>query len=328
MCLVLYQDIFICFPMTFLNCSRHYHTLQKLEKSLEAGNYYEAQQRIKTLHARYLAAKNYAASLDLLHSGATMQLKHDQVTCGVELGILFVETLGKAGRKYDAAALEQIKVLGSSFPRMHVSSTDRRKLIKSSESYLNAKSRAEGFNSFMRAAIRWCIETGGPTRGPKELHDMLSEYMWTQCPDLDLNKAAPHFVRSGHPERYAQAVIEYMIECDPEEVDLVLARSVLLYLTFGNLRDANFLVTEVKAALGDDKYPSSPLMQFIKYLLLTLERDALPLLHTLRENYKDHLQRDPLLVEYVDNIAERFYGEQRKTGLQRVFGDFIKMFSE
>ncbi|MCO5582875.1 hypothetical protein L7F22_036776 [Adiantum nelumboides] len=115
-------------------------------------------------------------------------------------------------------------------------------------------------------------------------------------------------------------------QCDREEVDLILARSIFLYLTLGNLKDANCLVDEVRKRLGERNFPNTPLMQFIKYLLLTLERDALPLLHSLRESYKDHLARDSTLIEYLDAITEKFYGVQQKNGLQRMLGDFMKMF--
>lgn len=302
-------------------------TLQKLEKCVEAGNYYEAQQMYKTVYARYVAAKKYAAALELLQSGASVQLRHGQVTCGVELGVLLVETLGKAGMKYDMLALERIKSIVNSFPREDLEACDRRKLAKTSEAYLAAKTRVDGFCTFMKAAIRWCIETGGPSRGPSELHDILAEYIWTQYPELELNRASVYFVRSGHPEKYARALIACMNECDPEEGDFLLARSVLLYLTLGNLRDANRLMNEVKKGLGEKSYPNTPLVQFIKYLLLTLERDALPMLHSLRESYKDHLERDSTLTEYLDAVAEKFYGVQHKNGLQRMFGDFVKMFA-
>lgn len=303
-------------------------TLQKLEKSVEAGNYYEAQQMYKTVHARYVAAKSYAPAIDLLQSGASVQLRHGQVTCGVELGILLVETFGKAGMKYDTVALERIKSVVSSFPRTDMSARERKNLAKTSEAYLAAKARVEGFYAFMRAAIRWCIEAGGPSRGPPELHDIMAEYLWTQSPELDLNKASSHYVRTGHPEKHAKALIECMNECDREEMDLILARNVLLYLTLGNLRDANRLVNVVRKELGEKNYPDTPLVQFIKYLLLTLERDAMPLLHSLRESYKDQIGRDSTLVEYLDTIAEKFYGVQHKNGLQRMLGDFMKMFAE
>lgn len=294
---------------------------------MEAGNYYEAQQMYKSVYARYVAAKKYAAALELLQSGASVQLRHGQVTCGVELGVLLVETLGKANVKYGMPALDQIKSIAGSFPRENLEANDRRQLPKTSEAYLAAKTRVDGFSTFMKAAIRWCIETGRLRRGPPELHCILAEYIWTQYPEIELNRASIHFVRSGHPEKYARALISCMNECEPEEGDVTFARSVLLYLTLGNLRDANFLVSEVKNRLGEQSYPTTPLMQFTKYLLITLERDALPVLHSLRESYIHYLERDATLSEYLDMIAEKFYGVQQKNGLQRMFGDFVKLMA-
>ncbi|MCO5613300.1 hypothetical protein L7F22_067576 [Adiantum nelumboides] len=256
----------------------------------------------------YVAAKNFGAAVDLLQSGASVQLRHGQVTCGVELGILLVESLGKARMKYDTTVVERIKYVVVSFPRTEMSASDRKNMAKTSEAYLAAKTRVEGFYTFMKAAIRWCIQAGGPRRGPPELHDILAEYMWTQYPELqepdcrilrnmrkqndkedpiedaiqkckeemqlfinkinrnllgtiktleervtgpdeeiarlkkelqevrlqsaleerqlqpslmeeintikeqEMNKASAHFVRSGHPEKFAKALIEYMDE--------------------------------------------------------------------------------------------------------------------
>lgn len=280
----------------------------------------------KTVYARYIVAKKYAEAVELLQSGASVQLKHGQVTCGVELGVLLVETFGKAEMKYDVLALDRIKSIVNSFPREDLEAQGGNNLQKTSESYLAAKARVEGFYTFIKAAIKWCVDSGGPSRGPPELHDIVAEYIWTQSPGMELSKASLHFVRSGHPEKFAAALISYTKECDPEEADLMVARSVLLYLSLGNLRDANWLVHEVKKGLGDGTFPDTPLMHFVKYLLLTLERDALPLFRMLRENYKSYIGRDSLLSECLDAIAERFYGVHHKNGLQRMLGDLVKMF--
>lgn len=305
-------------------------TLEKLEKSVHAGNYYEAQQMYKTVYARYMGAKKYTDAMDLLQSGASIQLRHGQVTCGVELGVLLIETFAKAQSKFEISYLDRIKSILNEFPRsvseeleVQMESDSQR----TSEAYVESKTRVDGFSTLVKAAIKWCIDSGGPSRGPAELHDILAEYIWTQSPKMEMGKVSLHFVRGNHPETHAAALVDYIQKCGPEEADLVVARGVLLYLSSGNLRDANRLMYEVKHGLSNEDFPNTPLMHFIKYLLLTLERDALPLFRMLRENYKSSIGRDSLLDECLDAIAERFYNVHRRNGLQGMLGDILKMFA-
>ncbi|KAL2623427.1 hypothetical protein R1flu_003632 [Riccia fluitans] len=303
-------------------------TLQKLEKSVEEGNYYEAQQTYKTVYARYMAGKSYDEAMELLQNGACVQLKHGQVTCGAELAVLLVETFGKAGVPYNNKTLEQITSIYKEFPKVDVGSVRSGPEDASiSEETVEARTRVEGCSSFLKAAIKWSAESGGPSKGAPELHKMLAEFIWTQSPFPELGKASVHYLRGNCPEAFASAVVDCMSKCYPGEADLVVARAVLQYCALGNLRDANILFNRIRDTCSDN-LPDSPLLHFIKFLLQTLERDALPLFRMLRQNYKPSLDRDPTFEEYLDEIAERFFNVRRKSGIQGMLGDIMKMFTD
>ncbi|CAK9216595.1 unnamed protein product [Sphagnum troendelagicum] len=307
--------------------------LEKLEKRVQDGNYYEAQQMYKTINSRYMAAKKYAESIDLLQSGAVMQLKHGQVTCGTELGVLLIDTYNTAKVPCDTISIDRIRAIFNEFPRASNFSQEKVDIAadsKATEKTITAKTHVEGCMAFLKAALKWSIEAGGPHRGAPELHDMLADYVWTQSPVPEMYKASQYFVRGSHPETFAKAVVQWMHQCYPGEADLVVARAVLLYLSLGNLRDANLLWDAVKQSLSDSskEFPDTPLMHFIRFLLSTLERDALPLFRILRQKYKPSIDRDPTFDEYMDEIGERFYGLQRRNGgMQGMLSDFIKMFA-
>ncbi|BBM98369.1 golgi to ER traffic protein 4 [Marchantia polymorpha subsp. ruderalis] len=302
-------------------------TLQRLEKSVEAGNYYEAQQTYKTVYARYMAGRKYDEAMELLQAGASVQLKHGQVTCGAELAVLLIETFGKASVPYTSTALDRIIAIYNEFPKVDVGQIKAVSEDGSiSEETVEARTRVEGCSSFLKAAIKWSIESGGQSKGAPELHKMLAEYIWTQSPVPELGKASIHFLRGNCPEAFASAVVDCMSKCYQGEADLVVARAILQYCSLGNLRDANILWSKVKEACSD-KLPDTPLLHFIKFLLQTLERDALPLFRMLRQNYKLSIERDPTFDEYLDDIAERFFNVRRKTGIQGMLGDIMKMFA-
>ncbi|XP_023006615.1 Golgi to ER traffic protein 4 homolog isoform X2 [Cucurbita maxima] len=273
----------------------------KIEDVVDSGDYYGAQQMYKSVSARYVAAERYSEALDILQSGACTQLKHEQVTCGGELAVLFVETLVKGKVPYGDNTLDRVRKIYQNFPQIplpqHFGEDDDVQQL--SEALGAAKTRVEGCSSFLKAALKWSMEFGPHKSGSPEIHVMLATYVYSESPEV----------------------------CYPGEDDMAIARAVLMYLSLGNLRDANCLIDELKKQeeCGELEFPDSELIEFIIYLLLTLQRDALPLFNMLRANYKPSIEREPSLNEFLDEIAEKFYGVRRRNPLQGIFGDFLKM---
>uniref|UniRef100_A0A0D9UX44 Golgi to ER traffic protein 4 homolog n=1 Tax=Leersia perrieri TaxID=77586 RepID=A0A0D9UX44_9ORYZ len=282
-------------------------TIEKLENMVAGGNYYEAQQMYKSTSARYIAAQKYLEALDILQSGALVQLKHGQVTCGGELAVMFVDTLVKGALPYYEETFDRIRKIYDAFPRISVPhflgddyDDDGQKL---SEAISAAKVRAESCSSFLRAAIRWSAEVGTSRNGSPELHVMLAEYIYSESPETDMTKVSSHFVRGDDPKKFASMLANFMG------------------------KDANLLMDELKDLLksADLEIPKTDLIQFIKYLLPTLERDAYPLFRTLRQKYKSSTDRDPVFEELLDEIAAKFYGIRRQNPLEGLFGDMFRI---
>ncbi|GAB4852181.1 hypothetical protein Ancab_016372 [Ancistrocladus abbreviatus] len=306
--------------------------IEKLEKAVKEHNYYGAQQMYKSISARYISAHRYSEALDILQSGACLQLEHGQVTCGAELAVLFVDALIKGKMPYSDEMLDHLRKMYEAFPRIvvpqHLEDDDDMQLL--SEALGAAKTRVDGCSSFLKAAIKWSIEFGACKYGSPELHEMLAEYIYSESPEVDITKVAFHFVRGKDPKKFASTLVNFMGKCYPGEDDLAIARAILMYLSQGNLRDANYVLDEINRHVESQElaFPESDLIQFIIYLLQTLERDALPLFRILRQTYQPSIDRDPAFNELLDQIAEKFYGVRRKTPLQGMFGDIFKMMGE
>uniref|UniRef100_A0A7C9DZZ2 Golgi to ER traffic protein 4 n=1 Tax=Opuntia streptacantha TaxID=393608 RepID=A0A7C9DZZ2_OPUST len=306
--------------------------IEKFEKVINEGNYYGAQQMYKSISVRYVSAERYSEALDILESGALLQLKNDQVTCGAELAMMFVDTLVKGKLPYSDDILDHLRKIYQAFPRNalpdHVE--DDADMQKLSEALGAAKVRIDGCSSFLKAAIKWSAESGADKNGAPALHVMLAEYISSESPEADMVKVSYHFVRGNSPEKFATTLVNFLEKCYPGEDDLAIARAVLLYLALGNMKDANYLMDEVKKQVESKghEFPSSDLIQFIKYLLQTLERDALPLFQVLTQNYKSSIDRDPAFRELLDEIAMKFYGVQRQNPMQGMFGDIFKIMGD
>lgn len=305
--------------------------IDKLEKTVNDGDYYGAQQMYKSISSRYASAERYYEALDILESGACIQLEKGQVTCGAELAILFVETLVKGKFPYDDNTLDRVRKIYKNFPQISVPQQleDDDDMQKLSEALGAAKTRVEVCSSFLKAAMKWSAEFGFHRQGSPEIHDMLAEYLYSESPELDMSRISLHFVRGNNPEKFASTLVNFMGKCYPGEDDLAIARAVLMYLSLGNLRDANYLMDEVKKQVESKEleYPESDLTEFIDYLLLTLQRDALPLFNMLRQSYKSSIDREPSFNELLDEIAEKFYGVRRRNPMQGMFGDFFKLMA-
>uniref|UniRef100_A0A803P238 Golgi to ER traffic protein 4 homolog n=1 Tax=Cannabis sativa TaxID=3483 RepID=A0A803P238_CANSA len=250
------------------------------------------------------------------------------VTCGAELAVLFVDTLVKARVSYDDETLDRVRKIYNKFPQIPVPQhlADDDDVQQLSEALGAAKTRVDGCSSFLKAAIRWSAEFGAPRNGSPELHVMLAEYIYSESPEVDMTRVSNHFIRGNNPKKFASVLVNFMGKCYPGEDDLAISRAILMYLSSGNLRDANQLIDEIKSQVEDRQLdlPHSDLIQFITFLLQTLQRDALPLFNMLKVKYKSCIDRDPSFKELLDDIAEKFYGVRRRNPLQGMFGDIFK----
>ncbi|KAK4754574.1 hypothetical protein SAY87_002678 [Trapa incisa] len=306
--------------------------IEKLEKVVNEGNFYGAQQMYKSISARYISAERYSEALDIIESGACIQLTNGQITCGAELAVLFIEALTKGNYPCNDDTIDRVRKIYKKFPQISVPlqlgdvevDDDMQKL---SEAIGAAKIRVEGCSSFLKSALKWSVRFGSHKSGAPEIHAMLAEYIFSESPEVDMAKVSFHFVRGNIPKKFASTLVSFMGKCYPGEDDLAIARAVLMYCALGNLRDANNLFDEIKKQVQSNnlELPSSDLMQFIEYLLQVLQRDALPLFNMLRANYKSSIDRDPSFNEFMDLIAEKFYGVQPRNPLQSMFGDIFKM---
>ncbi|KAJ0657420.1 putative golgi to ER traffic protein [Helianthus annuus] len=227
--------------------------------------------------------------------------------------------------------LDRIRKIYKKFPRIPFPQNldmvdDDDAIHRLSETFGAAKIRVESCSSFLKAAIKWSADSGPRKIGSPELHDMLAEYIYSESPEPDMTRVCYHFARGRNPNRFASTLVNFMGKCYPGEDDLAIARAVLMYLSIGNLRDANNIMDEIEklAEVKGLQFPDSELMRFINYLLQTLMRDALPLFNTLKQKFSSSIERDPMFNELLEDIGEKFYGVRRKNPLQGMFGELFK----
>jgi len=139
----------------------------------------------------------------------------------------------------------------------------------------------------------------------------------------DYAAACRHFIRGNKSIEFAKMLQQWSMKGNPSERDLVITRAVFQCLCLQNLALANAVFDKYLDILMD--LPQTPILNFVKMLLLTLERDAYPLMQTLINKYKISVNRDPTFQQYLDQIALVFYKIKPTSG-NNFLNDFVKSF--
>jgi len=194
--------------------------LLKLENKVNEGDYYEAQQMYKTLYFRYVNVQRHDEAINLLTNGACTMLRHQHFNEGTELALLLINLYCEINRKVEPIVIEKIMEIFNLY---------------------NGNNSIEALNgkeNFMKQAIRWSAQMDPNKVGNPIFHDALALSFYEQ---KDYGKAQRHFLRGTKPHEFARMLVEWSLESYPSERDLIIARSVLLYLCHSNLKDANII---------------------------------------------------------------------------------------
>jgi len=267
--------------------------LTKLQRSIEAGNYYEAHQMYKTLYFRYTNQEKYAEAIDLLYDGAMKLSEHGQHHSAADLCMLLVDTLKKADNDVEDA---HINKLGELFSALRPDQIER--------------------ENFLNAALQWSSRKEKSYKsGHPSLHCKFGECLWRE---KNYAQARFHLIHSNSGESCALMLVEYSTARGfPSEVDLFITQAVLQYLCLSNMSTATIAFKiytanhpAIKATPQHDPRPPflMPLLNFVWFLLLTIETRKLALFTVLCEQYRVAIGRDPAYKKYLDRIGQLFFG--------------------
>ncbi|CAH1100273.1 unnamed protein product [Psylliodes chrysocephalus] len=280
--------------------------LEKLEKSVKDGNFYEAHQMYRTLYFRYLSQKKYKELKDMLYNGAVLFLERDQQLSGSDLGILLVDVLEKSE---DFNCELWCSKLTKIFRQISSSTSER--------------------DTFLARAIRWSSK--GSSHGHPLLHQSIALVYWEE---KNYTQARHHFIYSQDGKSCAWLLIEFQrSQGFKDEADLFIAQTVLQYLCLKNKITANQTFTSYTEQhpriLKSGPPYLLPLLNFIWFLLQAIESQKIQTFAVLCEQYEPSLKRDPCFIQYLDKIGQIFFGLKPPQPQQHAggfFGNFLENF--
>ncbi|KAF8975328.1 hypothetical protein BGZ46_009211 [Entomortierella lignicola] len=273
--------------------------LQKLEKSVGAGNYYEAHQMYRTVTNRYVKAQNYKDAIDLLHSGSLLLLKHNQSGSGADLGLYLIEVYN----------LDKVAVTEESRDRIF----DIADLMTPE----NSQRR-----QFLQYAINWSANNGDYNNGDPLIQHYVGLLYWKE---KNYEQAEQHLLVGTQESAEALALVlfEWSEVTPAHDKGAYLLRGVLQELSMRNLRDANVLFkifverlpdsllsTEQKSPDGSKSLQTykSALINLTQLLLLTCQTGNASLFKQISARYKGVLAIDENFGQLMTTIGELFFG--------------------
>lgn len=289
----------------------------RLEQRVEVEkDAYGALQTYKTFHARAMKKEDLPAALDLCRSGACVLLRSGHLTAGTELALLLADSL-ETGRVEKDEGSKAVVLEVSAAMSTFAAGDEASKNVKAEA----AKNHAR----FLKACIAWSTlkRCGQHERGDPDLHHLAAK---AKVAMGDLPGASTHYLHARQPKEFALFLFQWSTLGYANERDLFLAKVVLQLLALENLQDANTVHSAFLALLVMKKTPlkSTPLSNFVAFLLKTVERDAFKLFQVLCTKYQPALRRDPSFQAYLDRISEIYFGvKPQKTGIQAM----MEMFS-
>ncbi|CAH3020445.1 unnamed protein product [Porites evermanni] len=278
--------------------------LQKLNKTIEDGEYYEAHQLIRTLYFRYISQKSYEDAIEIVHNGACLFLKHKQEGSGNDLALLMIECFRTAHIPVGDSALEKIR---SIFELYESGSLNR--------------------YEFIREAIKWTSDTDPSLKyGHPELHLLCAHRFWKE---KNFSDSQYHFLFTSDGQQCAAMLVENATSRGfPGEADLFVTQAVLQFLCLQNIITANVVFFKYTAQHPDfsglgPPY-QKPLLNFVWFLLLVIERKgSLSQFTVLCEKYQPSIERDPVYKEYLDKIGQLFFGVPPKPSNKGMMGGIL-----
>ncbi|CAG5059635.1 unnamed protein product [Parnassius apollo] len=279
--------------------------LDKLEASVNSGQYYEAHQMYRTLYFRYLSQKKYEDLLNLLYKGSKLLLQRDQQGSGADLAILLIDVLTKSETK---PCEEWIKKIAELFELMNSGIPER-------ETYLTN-------------AVKWSMDSS--KKGHPLLHKKIAEVYWKE---KKYTAAHKHFLHSSDGSAYASMLIElHTTKGLKSEIDLFIAQAVLQFLCLRNIQMATETFNKYTGShptIKNEKGPPYlfPLLNFLWFLLRAIEQKHANQFKILRNWYAISIKRDPNYSVYLDNIGRIWFGIEIPHDTRNpnsVFGGLLK----
>jgi len=276
--------------------------LTRIEAKIAAGDFYDAQQMVKTMHRRLVIQGKHGASADLCVKSAQRLCGAGQYELAADLGKELVASLEAQRAPPDQRNVKLIEALLSGIPP-HEAVVPKYAVI--------------------HRALSWSSAT--VSSGHPEVHRIAAMCYWSE---QEYGKCQGHYVYCGDGPGLARMVREWRATGYPCEGDLFALRALLILLSLDDLMTARTywaaMVGEDIASCGavsdlpetgtDPSAPPPPAVQCGTFLLAAAEAKSLEFFRAVRAKFTLVMRRDASFDKYLDEVEVRVFGAQQQRG--------------
>ncbi|XP_054159210.1 Golgi to ER traffic protein 4 homolog [Oppia nitens] len=286
--------------------------LNKLNKCLESGDYYESHQIYRTLYYRLLREKKHLQLCQLLFDGSILLMTSGQHNSGADLATLYIQLLIESNNK----------------------TVNDEEIVGQDQLLDNIRRLFELIPPKTPERVTFIGTTSKVTFIPMTaIRRQFATVLWRE---KNFVESRQHFVHSSDSGiECSEMLIEFQTTLGyPSEVDLFIAQFVLQVLCLRNkpMADQTFReYTSKHPSINNSNPPFLlPLLNFLSFLLMAIDSGKSETFKLLTESYGTTLKRDPSFNDYLSQIGHIYFGIEKASrgGPQGFFGNFIQSLLE
>lgn len=283
---------------------------RSIDQRIAAGQHYDAQQMVKTVHRRLCTKGKLAEADSLCVDSAARFSAAGEHELAVDLGKDFVASLEARRAVPSEESLAQIEAIVQAIPK-------------------NAAAPVK--YALMQQALKWSSATC--SQGHPRIHRLAATAYWAEG---EFGKCQGHFVFCGDGLALAEMVGDWRKLGYPNERDLFALRMLLILLSLSDFVTARSFwdaahaairlpspwgTSEAKsAAEGEREACPEPPVQCGTFLLCAAEARSLEFFRMVRGKYALVIRRDPTFDKYLDEIEVNVFGVQaQRSGFGALF---------
>ncbi|RMZ75295.1 hypothetical protein DV738_g5537, partial [Chaetothyriales sp. CBS 135597] len=284
-------------------------TLARQQERIAEGNYYEAHQQLRVVATRYLKASDYSSAARVLADGALLLLKAKQSGSGSDLGLMLLhDVYNSKDSPFQECSQENKQVLLNVLEAFPPDEPNRKRFINDMIAWSSSGKNVEKF-----------------PYGDPDLHHAAGALYAASGDAYDAERHLLLGTSASSPLLASLHYAWYTLD-DPHTAALYASRSILTYLTLGNLGAATRALAQFTSLLTTSNpalltqsidssksslriFPSLPLLNFLSLLVLACAKGDRSLFTQLGKHYASHVNEvDGLWAEALANIGEVWFG--------------------
>jgi len=265
---------------------RSKRTIKKLRALFEKGDFYEAEQLLKTFHKRLNAKKEYADSRKLLIEGANLLFDNNKGQAGVSVCDDLLDTLKLEGI---IPCEETVNILIELFLKI----PDNVPLAI--------------VNKFLKSFIDWLKDSESSDEIMKSVNGTSADFFKDRN---EFTVSSKYYLRHGdRVSEHAALIRRWSSASTPEERDYFICRVLLQYLCLGNQRCALRFLREFNCTIGLE---SSPMINFICMFLRSVNQRMETVFDTVQVVYRPVIEADSDFASWIAIIGQMYFARTPK----------------